>query len=178
MKKTIRSTLLCAVLFLLAVENFAQMTANAQQLKSSASEKKATERKLKDVLSDLKDHYNVDILFFDRYIEEYSVSNDMIRWDKPIEKNLDAVLKSTNLEFKKTKKGGYVISPKKTSQSEDSQDKGLQSSSQMASTSSESLSAVPSTLLQVPGSIQVSGIVKDESGQPLPGTNVIQKGTT
>jgi len=180
MKKTIRSTLLCAILFLFAVENFAQMTANAQQLKSGSSEKKATsEKKLKDVLTELKDHYNVDILFFDRYIDEYNVPPEIVRWDKSIEKNLEAVLKSTNLEFKKTKKGGFVISPRKTSQSEDVQDKGFQKSSdQIASASGEQADPVLSTILQIPGSILVSGIVSDESGQPLPGANVIQKGTT
>jgi len=179
MKKTIRSTLLCAILFLLAVENFAQMTAHAQQLKGSTSEKKVTERKLKDVLTDLKDHYNVDILFFDRYIEEYSVASEMIHWDKPIEKNLEAVLKSTNLEFKKTKKGGYVISPKKISQAEDVQDKDFQKANDQTASTSNQQSTVPgASVLQIPGTILVSGIVKDESGQSLPGANVIQKGTT
>ena len=180
MKKTIRSTLLCAILFLFAAENFAQMTANAQQIKSGSSEKKsASEKKLKDVLTELKDHYNVDILFFDRYIDEYNVSSEIVRWDKTVEKNLEAVLKSTNLEFKKTSKGGFVISPKKISQSEDTQENNfLKSTDQTASSSSEQTSLIPSTMLQIPGSILVSGTVKDESGQPLPGTNVIQKGTT
>src|SRR5260221_6481330 len=124
---------LCAILFLFAMENFAQRTANAQQLKTGASQKKeVSEKKLKDVLTELKDHYNVDILFFDRYIDEYSVSSEMIRWDRTIEKNLEAILKSTNLEFKKTKKGGYVISPKKTSQSENVQDNGFQKSNDQA----------------------------------------------
>lgn len=157
------------------------MTANAQQLKSGgSSEKKAvSEKKLKDVLTELKDHYNVDILFFDRYIDEFSVSSEMIRWDKSIEKNLEAVLKSTNLEFKKTKKGGYVISPKKTSQSADVQNNGFQKSSdQTASSSSGQTSMVPNTTLQIPGTILVSGVVSDDAGQPLPGANVIQKGTT
>src|SRR5260221_10879670 len=48
---------LCAILFLFAMENFAQRTANAQQLKTGASQKKeVSEKKLKDVLTELKDH--------------------------------------------------------------------------------------------------------------------------
>ena len=180
MKKPIRSTLLCAILFLFAVENFAQMTANAQQLKSGVSQKKeVSEKKLKDVLTELKDHYNVDILFFDRYIDEYSVSSELIRWDKTIEKNLEAILKSTNLEFKKTKRGGFVVSPKKTSQSEEVQDKGfLKSNVQGVSSSNDLTNAVQGNVIQIPGTILVSGIVSDETGQPLPGANIIQKGTT
>ncbi len=180
MKKTIRSSLLCATLFFITAQNFAQITANAQKLKSESSEKKSSKpKKLKDVLTELKDHYKVDILFFDRYVEEYNVSAEAVRWDNSVEKNLEAVLLSTNLEFKKTKKGGFVISPKKTSQADPVLGKDVgKSYDPQASVSQDMASLAQANAEPPPGTIKVSGTVNDDSGQPLPGANVVEKGTT
>jgi len=177
MRKTIRSSLICSILFLFAAENFAQMTAKAQQLKSDPSEKKEVkEKKLKDILGELKDYYKVDILFFDRYID-FNVPSDAVRWDKTIEQNLDEILKSTNLEFKKTQKGGFVISPKKLSQIEATEIPATQT--QSAQQNAQEINQVQQTQsIILPGTISVSGIIRDEAAQPLAGANVVEKGTT
>src|SRR5579871_6594574 len=159
MKKTIRSSLLCFVLVLLAGEILAQVTAHAQQQKSDSERRDVKDRKLKDVLSEIKDHYNVDILFFDRYVD-YTVPADVIRWDRTIEKNLEEILKTTNLEFKKTKKGGFVISPKKISQVEVEPE---QSKNQQQQTSlTAGLTTMQDQTILPPGTITVKGTIHDE----------------
>ncbi len=86
MKKTIRSSLFLLAFFLFAGENFAQIMANAQQVKSDASKvKEVTEKKLKEILTELKEHYNVDILFFDRYVN-YTLPADMVRGTNQLKK--------------------------------------------------------------------------------------------
>lgn len=175
MKTTIRSSLIVPFVFLLSMENFAQIiTARAEQVKQDGSEQREVkEKKLKDVLNELKDHYNVDILFFDRYVD-YNVPADVIRWDRGIEQNLEEILKSTNLQFKKTKKGGFVISPKKIAQEElfsNDVPVELQTSAKMETVVPEN--TTPENVQTV-----VTGKVKDDTGQPIPGANIIEKGTT
>ena len=175
MKTTIRSSLIVPFVFLLSMENFAQIiTARAEQVKQDGSEQREVkEKKLKDVLNELKDHYNVDILFFDRYVD-YNVPADVIRWDRGIEQNLEEILKSTNLQFKKTKKGGFVISPKKIAKEElfsNDVPVELQTSAKMETVMPEN--TTPENVQTV-----VTGKVKDDTGQPIPGANIIEKGTT
>ncbi len=175
MKKTIRSSLLIFALFLFGGEIIAQVTANAQQVKSEPSERKeGKEKKLKDILTELKDHYNVDILFFDRYVD-FNVPADVIRWDRSIEKNLEEILKPTNLEFKKTKNGGFVISPKKLSQAESDQG---QTAPSMQTAAAATLLTLGSETSSMPPPNTVTGIVKDDTGAALSGANVVEKGTT
>src|SRR5260221_710144 len=175
MKKTIRSSLFLLALFLLAKENVAQVTANAQQPKGDAANVKgAKEKKLKEILTELKDHYNVDILFFDRYVD-YNVPADVIRWDKSIEKNLEEILKATNLEFRKTRTGGFIISPKKISQVDLDESQGTIPDQNPSSNIGKNLFQAES--LSIPGAASVTGIVKDDSGQSLSGANVVEKGT-
>lgn len=177
MKKNIRSTLICSLFFLFAAQAFSQIvTAKAQDLRKNTSEKRdAKEKKLKDVLNELKDHYNVDILFFDRYVD-YNVSADIIRWDKTIEKNLEEVLKSTNLEYKKTKKGGFVISPKRITRIE-----SFLFNKEVTKAETGTANRDPNVAdenILVDQAILVTGTVKDEAGQPLAGANILEKGTT
>ncbi|GHN01077.1 SusC/RagA family TonB-linked outer membrane protein [Cytophagales bacterium WSM2-2] len=151
------------------------MTAKAQQMKSDPSEK-VKERKLKEVLNELKDYYSIDILFFDRYID-FNIPSDVVRWDKTIEQNLEEILKSTNLEYKKTKKGGFVISPKKLTQVELNESQLItQPQNPIVTTEGSNQTQIKSVV--IPGAILVTGIVRDEAAQPLPGANVVEKGTT
>ncbi len=176
MKTTIRSSLIVPLVFLFSMENFAQViTAKAESLNQDLSEKREVkEKKLKDVLNELKDHYNVDILFFDRYVD-YSVPADVIRWDRNIEQNLEEILKSTNLQFKKTKKGGFVISPRKMAQEElfsTDVPVDLQTSAKKEETVTQEYTA------QVNVAMVITGKIKDETGQSIPGANILEKGTT
>ena len=64
---------------------------------------------LKQGLEQLKDHYQVDIVFFDRIVEGYSVPADALNMNRSVETNLTTLLKPFGLTFKRTKNGGYVV---------------------------------------------------------------------
>lgn len=177
MKTTIRSTLIIPLVFLLSMENFAQiLTAKAEPARQERTEyQEVKEKKLKEVLNELKDHYNVDILFFDRYVD-YTVPADIIRWDRGIEQNLEEILKSTNLQFKKTKKGGFVISPKKVAQEDPFQTDGPMEP--QTGTKNVENPVQENVTFAAALEATISGTVKDETGNPVPGVNVLEKGTT
>lgn len=185
MKKPLLCLLLYSVLLGGIHPSSAQMLARAQGKDSPSVPTKPTEqRKLKEVLQDLKNHYKVDILFFDRNVEGV-VANAAVRYDLKIEQNLESLLKPYGLSYKKTKNGGYVISK--------AADRRTAEQSNPFSENSSSLTAVekpitasptePNELLASAASkeakeIGVGGVVTDAKGDPLPGVSVQVKGTT
>src|SRR5689334_21452159 len=50
-------------------------------------------RQLKDVLNELRNHYQVDILFSDQMVEDHSVPTGVVNMGAKLEKNLESVLK-------------------------------------------------------------------------------------
>ncbi|MFC5411795.1 SusC/RagA family TonB-linked outer membrane protein [Larkinella bovis] len=112
MKK--RIPMLLVLLVGLIQPGWAQMLAKAQTLARQPHTTRPENRQLKETLRELKNHYKVDILFFDRIVEGYAVSPDAVRWEERLETNLEAVLKPFGLGYKKNRNGGYVITGKAT----------------------------------------------------------------
>ncbi|WP_460635852.1 SusC/RagA family TonB-linked outer membrane protein [Larkinella harenae] len=112
MKK--RIPLLLALLIGIIQPGLAQMLAKAQTAARQPQTVRPENRQLKETLRDLKNHYKVDILFFDRIVEGYLVSPDAVRWEDRLETNLETVLKPFGLGYKKNRNGGYVITGKGT----------------------------------------------------------------
>ncbi len=114
MKKTTHTLILLVGFMGLLSIGFAQPMAMAQPTETRGKAKTTVAKSLKDVLSTLKDHYQVDILYFDRIVKGYTVADNVVRMDVNLEQNLDAVLKPCELTYKKTKTGGYIIVEKET----------------------------------------------------------------
>ncbi len=179
MKRPILTLLLLGVLLAGVYPGFAQILASAQPQQGRETQTKPAQKKLKDVLKELKDHYRVDILFFDRNVEGFSIGANAVRFNLKLEQNLDAILKPNGLNYKKSKNGGYVIISQKEKKAEKPE----------AGFSEETVTPQPQSLradedrdipvLERAFEQTVSGkVTDDEKKEGLPGVNVILKGTT
>lgn len=154
---------------------------NAQQLAYAARQVKKTnpvlkETKLKSALLSLQQHYGAEILFEDRIVDPVSILTEDIDFRKPLEKNLDKILGSTQLGYKKIRRNTYVISARPASAQE------KKGNPLPAESESKSTAIPPPRPESAFGDVivyekAVSGTVTEASGSPLPGVNVIVKGT-
>ena len=140
---------------------------------------------LKDALLTLKAHYKADIVFADHLVKDKMVPTNPVRQNGQLEKDLNEILKLHGLGFKKSKTGSYIIvsfagnSRQRTFQIKGSDEKPL----------SQSISTSVQTTVDAPGvwgktattdvlDHTIYGRITDaESKDPLPGVNVILKGT-
>ncbi|MBN8824925.1 MULTISPECIES: TonB-dependent receptor [unclassified Spirosoma] len=191
MKKLIRLLLLFGVVLGGVRPGFSQVLAKAQQLQQRDTYPKGASLRLKDVLKKLQDHYEVDILFFDRNVEGMVVTENTINFNANIEQNLNAVLKPLGLRYKKVRNGGYVVMAKEPAgkaEASSSQNatslQELQTKSDQETDSRESSLTLPSRLPSEVklADIPVQGTVVDDKGEGLPGVSIVikgsQKGTT
>ncbi len=184
MRKRLPALLLTALLGLWQ-PGFAQMLAKAQTTPPPQPPARSTSRGLNQVLRDLKDHYRVDILFFDRTVEGYTVPADAVNLDSKLERNLDAVLKPFGLVYKKSKTGGYVISRRETERREGPDGSRFPESPAPApGPQPEERSGNPALMpLQALAQtarpeLTVRGRVTDAAnGEGLPGVSILLKGT-
>ncbi|MBC7892041.1 MAG: carboxypeptidase-like regulatory domain-containing protein, partial [Sphingobacteriaceae bacterium] len=191
MKRRLPTLVLMALLGLFQ-PGFAQMLAKAQTTRPPQPPARSASRGLSEVLRELKDHYRVDILFFDRTVEGYTVPADAVNLDSKLERNLDVVLKPFGLMYKKSKTGGYVISRRETERREGPDGSrfpespapapapGPQPEERTTNTALIPLSALAQTARP---ELTVRGRVTDAaSGEGLPGVSILvkgsQKGTT
>jgi hypothetical protein len=142
-------------------------------------------QKLRDVLGQLKNHYRVDILFEGGTIEKVTVNQQVVDWNQKIENNLDKLLESTKLKYKRSKSGAYLIVEKFPSQSSDTKNNSTKEEFLPKVISSEhpvvlntNAPMLSPAQLQVVMEQSISGKVTDEKGEPLAGVNIALKGTT
>lgn len=184
MNKRLPAWLLAALLGL-SQPGFAQLLAKAQTTRPAQPPTRASSQSLGEVLRELKNHYRVDILFFDRTVDGYTVPADAVNFNARLERNLDAVLKPFGLVYKQSKAGGYVISRPETERREDPAGsrfpERLPSAPVQQPETPTSLSTLKS--LSVPGQanpfdVTVRGRVADAAtGEGLGGVSILVKGT-
>ncbi|MGV3559589.1 SusC/RagA family TonB-linked outer membrane protein [Larkinella arboricola] len=143
---------------------------------------------LRDVLNQFKTRYGVDILYEDRMINDQTILPTAIEPGAPLEKNLENVLRPQGLRFRKVKNGVYVIIPDKkrpgTSPNDPNRSQAsLDFSSGMADpTAANHHTSIESGRERSTGKESVdkaiSGTVKSETGEGLPGVSVVVKNTT
>lgn len=169
MLKIIQKFIFVALISMSIYPCSAQVYARVQTVKNNPTNDKT----LKEALSELKNYYRKDILFFDRNINNFKISNDVIDFKNDLEQNLTSVLKSTDLAFKKNKNGGYII-VKITERRLVNQNPRFQENVEKETVvlSNEEIKAVQKTIEQ-----PVKGKVLDEKGEPLSGVNILVKGT-
>jgi TonB-linked SusC/RagA family outer membrane protein len=162
----------------------AQILARAEQATASHTQEveQTKTRKLKEVLNELKNQHQVDILFFGKDIENYEVPVTSYNPAKPLEQNLDLILNPLQLKFKKTGRGGYVITEKKQKAAPGKMEKvgrldqypGTVNRTGLAGTLLETrLTAMSVADITVTGKV-TSG----DDNEPLPGVSVLIKGLT
>lgn len=147
------------------------------------------QQSLGSALQQLKDHYQVDILFFDRIVEGRVVSTETINFSTTIEENLKRLLKPAGLTYKKSRNGTYVISGKSVEQRDEANNANADRfqpatrTEAAESTASPSLASTDSkelpTNAKLPVAVDktITGTIVDEKGEALPGVSVTLKGT-
>ncbi len=189
MKKVLRSiAALLLVCGLAQPPAWAQLLAKAEATPAVVSQAgQVRTLKLTEALTLLKKQHKVDILFFGKDIEKYEVAAHSISASLTLEENLSRILPPLNLRYRKSGRGGYVITEKKRTGRES---KPAKSSAVVEALPSTDSAVSPSRISRLPSisapqvttpeiaEITVSGTVTGaESNEPLPGVNILIRGT-
>ncbi len=181
------------LLLLLACHPFlmAQSLAYVHQNKPDLEAKTSTPSnliRLKDALNELSQEYQVSILFEDVTVKGLQTTVDKIKGGK-LESKLEKLLKPHRLTFQKVNKNAYVVvapvqkSEKQSSKEPRKTEDGSVPTLLKTTPERNSLLSVVSPLQSAPMSViipdrTITGKVIDDTGEALPGTNVLVKGTT
>ncbi|GAB3691015.1 TonB-dependent receptor [Spirosoma flavus] len=175
---------LLALLFLVGLQpGWSQsvvLARNFQQKQVTASS-----RQLREVLTELKTQYGAEIMFELKTVEGISVSPDVVNSKNSLEKNLETLLRPVGLRYKKVNRNSFLILAEKKAKKV-----ALLSSqpaefieNQESATSLEGLIKTPTALASMNirtdvAADPITGTVKSQSGETLPGINVVIKNTT
>lgn len=165
----------------LALLTFAQETSAQEILYANAKKRTAPsleQRALRDVLKDIQVHFKISFVYESALIEGKAISGT-ITYKNNVEKTLNAVLTPIGLKYKKINKSTYSILS--AAQSALLASTATNSSSFDTSALSGSLGGtneVANDISPVTPEILVSGRVMDEQANPIPGANILIKGTT
>jgi TonB-linked SusC/RagA family outer membrane protein len=167
------------VLLLCQQISFAQLLVSSAHGKTSTGVQNSAERNLKDVLNELRIHYQVDILFADKMVEGFIVPSRSVNLKAKIEKNLDSILKPLGLHFRKAKDGSYLITRAANTKTADIERLPKNHMPEEQATTG-GIKNQPNPLFQTLNSaiFQVKGKVTSETLEGIPGVNVLLKGTT
>ncbi|QHT71467.1 TonB-dependent receptor [Rhodocytophaga rosea] len=173
--------IIAAILLVCQPLCFAQELASSRYIPTppSSSTSQATQ-KLKDALNELRNYYQVDILFADQMVDELTIPAGSVDYKNKLEKNLELVLRPLGLNYRKTRDGAYLITPTPTLKKVSA----ITNQPLIPIASSSSISVLKAVHMESrvnfrdAMAIQVKGKVTDETGQSLPGVNVLVKGTT
>ena len=140
-------------------------------------------RQLKHILNEFNNRYGVNILFELSAVEGLSVGTESISPKATLEKNLDNVLKPLGLRYKKVNSTSYLIVGGKklrkvASASLTATEPGLPAQPTRDNTPTERIPDVARTLPAESVERTITGVVKSEADEPLPGVSVVIKGTT
>lgn len=162
----------------------AQLLANRKGMPAQSSKTQSMKISLRDALVKYKKHYGIDILFEEKLLEGISVLPGQVILDKSAERSLSQLLNQTGLRLKKVDKNTYVILVEKKTESrsliEEKDVRELTMASPSAS--SELIARLSNTsgltsLEKQAIDKSVTGTITSESGEKLPGVNVVVKGT-
>ena len=151
---------------------------SSQALNLPAGHSTQVRRELVEVLKELKSHFGSDILYADQLVRGVTVVPAPLEKSSDIEQALNAILRDTNLHYKRIKNGAYMIiktSPRKPSRNPDS---GSSASIAPGAAMGEGSREVLHVEAIAKADRSISGAVLGEDKEPLPGVNVILKGTT
>jgi len=138
--------------------------------------------KLGDLLTTLRSHYNVDILYADRLVKNISIAESELDLKKNIDVNLHSLLVPHGLTFKKQKNGTYLIvsTEKRVGSVQGSIHQPEIPSVRASSHESGIVITVPqqNEIISKIAELTITGRVKGkDSNEDLPGVSVVLKGT-
>jgi len=140
-------------------------------------------RQLKEVLTELKSKYQVDILFELKTVDNLLVSPSQFAAEPSLEKALTAILSPHGLRYKKINRTSYVVLAKPPARPD------LGSNSRFSEPGTTAPAGAESAVAQRTAGVSasptsadvadetVSGTVSDETGAGLPGVSVVVKGS-
>lgn len=151
----------------------------SQPKEAPARHADTVKRNLGEVLKELKIHYGSDIIFADQLVRGVTVTPPVLEKNTSIEQVLNALLKDTNLNYKKIKNGAYMIRQNSAGGQSSFQEESKKRASASASLPTEDHSR---TIIKVSSIVNtdrtVTGRVAGDDQEGLPGANVVLKGTT
>jgi TonB-dependent starch-binding outer membrane protein SusC len=168
--------------FLASVPLHAQILAMNQQLPQGKMPVSVSKPLLlNDALNELKNYFQVDILFNAQTTKGVTVPNFSINKQWKLEKNLDHVLSPLGLTYRKVNKTSYLILEKRRESERQTIDQksasvkpGDSTPLPIHPTDEPAFAVVPVHTRQ---DFSVAGKVTDDSGAPLPGVSIMLKGT-
>ncbi len=158
------------ILLTLPIHSFSQAVTAPVAMHHPQPERSAQpafKKSLKEALRDLKRQFNVKFIFETEIIQDKTVSTDVFEGEKNLNNVLDKLSSQVDLRFKKIGEQRYIILKK---------DKPVEKITTAASDMTRS-----SFAQQRVASLEqtISGQVVDQStNEPLPGVNILAKGTT
>jgi len=138
---------------------------------------------LKDALAALKAHYKVDIVFGDQVIEQYTVVSNTINLSRSIEKNLETILSTSGLKYRKLKNGTYAIVGRVRDRQSVLFKADVAQNPVVFTSLGEGVPTLPTMTIGGGRMVEkavdnpVRGKVTDDKGEVLPGVNVTIKGS-
>jgi iron complex outermembrane receptor protein len=176
---------LALLLFFTANVILAQTLASVRRVGGGEQTKPSNQAKLKEVLLNVKSHYQVNLLFEDKILDGLNVNENLFDKAEGVEENLTNLLNQFNLKFKKVKKDTYLIlSPKKDKkEKKTSAIVPLESEKTVFLTSTSSVVSEPVVILETPkvevkkesrrrAFAKISGKVVGQDGSGIPGVSV------
>ncbi|GHB87030.1 SusC/RagA family TonB-linked outer membrane protein [Persicitalea jodogahamensis] len=187
MKKTIIQFVMSGVFAALvtgASPGFCQNLAFAQgEPPQSTSAQQPAAKDLKEVLDQLKTLYGKDILFEIKTVEGLKVQPDVVKKADGFEKNLERVLKSAGLRFKKMNESSYLILSKsevekatKTARFQARQNRNSPLGNPVSREIGDLVNPLTARAQTAPAERTITGRVRDEKGEGLPGVSVVVQG--
>ncbi|QIP17100.1 TonB-dependent receptor [Spirosoma aureum] len=186
LRKVSHVSLLSMLLLVGLQPGWSQSIALASHVQQKQSDDtRVSSRQLKDVLNDLKTQYGVNIMFELRTVEGISVLPETLSSKKTLEKNLESLLRPLGLHYKKVNSNSYLVLGEKKAKKVAFFDNQLPESSPNqeqhpladapAKTSATTVLAVIKTEIAAD---PITGTVKSQTGETLPGINVVIKNTS
>jgi TonB-dependent starch-binding outer membrane protein SusC len=166
-------------------QEYASLAPSLQEEKSMPQAKVPAPNKksLREILSALGTAYQVSFNYDDDAVKDVAFSEDFV-WGKQekLDKILKRLLPASQLKFEKLDQKNYLIYFRKKRSSSAPEKKAGESTSAIKTEDQTTYQAPASeallTALTKDLSQLVKGIITDENNQPLPGVNILVKGTT
>ena len=130
---------------------------------SELESRKKSEKSLESILKDLEDLYTVSIAYSSEILDKNGTIPASINANLTIEENLQRIFKNSSVEFKKGMGNFYVLSPEPTDP-----------------LTSGPKAADPEIREQIQTAKEdktITGVVKDDAGEAIPGASILIKGT-
>jgi TonB-dependent starch-binding outer membrane protein SusC len=167
--------------FCLALLSFAQAT-NAQGILYATTKKNPApsleQRALRDVLKEIQAHFKISFVYESVLVEGKAISGN-INYKSNVEKTLTAVLTPVGLKYRKINRSTYsILLASQTALSASTIPNTAEFNATALNISVAETDEVVSYISNAMQEIQVNGRVTDQQSNPIPGANILIKGTT